>query len=83
MEIELTLENLKTIKLWHFLVMKDREATLEDNQTITKIKAFTIIELLVVVAIIAIISGKVQNFIPFVKLDSIFTCSHPSNYFPI
>ena len=42
MEIELTLENLKTIKLWHFLVMKDREATLEDNQTITKIKAFTI-----------------------------------------
>ena len=42
MEIELTLENLKVIKLWHFLVMKDREATLEDNQTITKIKAFAI-----------------------------------------
>ena len=42
MEIELTLENLKVIKLWHYLVMKDREATLEDNQTITKIKAFTI-----------------------------------------
>ena len=42
MEIELTLENLKVIKLWHFLVMKDSEATLEDNQAITKIKAFII-----------------------------------------
>ena len=42
MEIELTLENLKVIKLWHFLIMKDREATLEDNQTITKINAFAI-----------------------------------------
>ena len=42
MEIELTLENLKVIKLWHYLAMKDREATLGDNMTITKIKAFTI-----------------------------------------
>ena len=42
MEIELTLENLKVIKLWHFLAMKGREATLGDNMTITKIKAFTI-----------------------------------------
>jgi len=42
MEIELTLENLKVIKLWHFLAMKDREATLGDTQTVTKINAFAI-----------------------------------------
>ena len=42
MDIELTLGNLKVIKLWHYLAMKDREATLGDNMTITKIKAFTI-----------------------------------------
>ena len=37
--IELTLENLKVIKLWFYLVEKDRETTRADNQTITKIKA--------------------------------------------
>ena len=40
--IELTLENLKVIKLWFYLVSKDREATRADNQTITKIKAMAI-----------------------------------------
>ena len=40
--IELTLENLKIIKLWFYLVSKDREATRADNQTITKIKAMAI-----------------------------------------
>jgi len=40
--VELTLENLKVIKLWHYLAQKDREATLADNQTITKIKAMAI-----------------------------------------
>ena len=37
--VELTLENLKVIKLWYYLVQKDREATRADNETITKIKA--------------------------------------------
>jgi len=40
--VELTLENLKVIKLWYYLVQKDREATRADNQTITKIKAMVI-----------------------------------------
>ena len=43
--IELTLENLKTIKLWHYLVFKDtkeKELTRADIQTITKINALTI-----------------------------------------
>jgi len=40
--IELTLENLKVIKLWFYLVEKDRETTRADNQTITKIKAMAI-----------------------------------------
>ena len=40
--VELTLENLKVIKLWFYLVEKDREATRADNQTITKIKAMAI-----------------------------------------
>ena len=40
--VELTLENLKVIKLWFYLVGKDREATRGDNQTITKIKAMAI-----------------------------------------
>ena len=40
--IELTLENLKVIKLWYHLAQKDREATRADNQTITKIKAMAI-----------------------------------------
>ena len=37
--IELTLENLKVIKLWYHLAQKDREVTRADNETITKIKA--------------------------------------------
>ena len=42
--IELTLENLKVIKLWYHLAQKDkdREETRADNQTITKIKAMAI-----------------------------------------
>ena len=40
--VELTLENLKVIKLWYYLVQKDREATCADNETITKIKAMAI-----------------------------------------
>ena len=42
--LELTLENLKVIKLWYFLAQKDkdREESLQDNQTITKIKAMAI-----------------------------------------
>jgi len=40
--IELTLENLKVIKLWYHLTQKDREETRADNQTITKIKAMAI-----------------------------------------
>ena len=40
--IKLTLENLKVIKLWFYLVEKDRETTRADNQTITKIKAMAI-----------------------------------------
>ena len=40
--IELTLENLKVIKLWYYLAQKDREETRGDNQTITKINALAI-----------------------------------------
>ena len=40
--IELTLENLKVIKLWYYLTQKDREETRADNETITKIKAMAI-----------------------------------------
>ena len=40
--VELTLENLKVIKLWQYLVQKDRELTRADNETITKIKAMAI-----------------------------------------
>ena len=40
--IKLTLENLKVIKLWYYLIQKDREATRADNETITKIKAMAI-----------------------------------------
>ena len=40
--IELTLENLKVIKLWYHLIQKDREETRADNETITKIKAMAI-----------------------------------------
>ena len=40
--VELTLENLKVIKLWYYLVQKDREETRADHETITKIKAMAI-----------------------------------------
>ena len=40
--VELTLENLKVIKLWYYLVQKDREETRADNETITKINAMAI-----------------------------------------
>ena len=40
--IELTLENLKVIKLWYHLAQKDRDETRADNETITKIKAMAI-----------------------------------------
>ena len=40
--IELTLENLKVIKLWYHLAQKDREVTRVDNETITKIKGMAI-----------------------------------------
>ena len=40
--IELTLENLKVIKLWYYLTQKGREETRADNETITKIKAMAI-----------------------------------------
>ena len=40
--VELTLRNLKTIKLWKLLLPKDRELTQEDYETITKIDALII-----------------------------------------
>ena len=40
--IELTLENLKVIKLWYYLAQKDREETRGDNETITKINSLAI-----------------------------------------
>ena len=40
--IELTLENLKVIKLWYYLIEKGREETRADNETITKINAMAI-----------------------------------------
>ena len=40
--VELTLENLKVIKLWQYLAQKDRELTRADNETITKINAMAI-----------------------------------------
>jgi hypothetical protein len=39
---ELTLRNLKTIKLWKLLLPKDRELTREDYEAITKIDALII-----------------------------------------
>ena len=41
--VELTLRNLKTIKLWKLLLPKDRELTREDYETITKIDALIIV----------------------------------------
>ena len=40
--VELTLENLKVIKLWYHLAQKDREVARADNETITKINAMAI-----------------------------------------
>ena len=40
--VELTLRNLKTIKLWKLLLPKDRELTRADYETITKIDALII-----------------------------------------
>ena len=40
--VELTLQNLKTIKLWKFLLPKDRELTRADYETMTKIDALAI-----------------------------------------
>ena len=40
--VELTLRNLKTIKLWKLLLPKDRELTREDYETMTKIDALAI-----------------------------------------
>ena len=42
LRIDLTLENLKTIKLWYFLISKDRELTRADHETIAKINALAI-----------------------------------------
>ena len=41
--VELTLRNLKTIKLWKLLLPKDRELTREDYEAITKIDALIIV----------------------------------------
>ena len=40
--VELTLRNLKTIKLWKLLLPIDRELTREDYEAITKIDALII-----------------------------------------
>ena len=40
--VELTLRNLKTIKLWKLLLPKDRELTREDYEAKTKIDALII-----------------------------------------
>jgi hypothetical protein len=40
--VELTLQNLKTIKLWKFLLPKDRELTRQDYEAIAKIDALAI-----------------------------------------
>jgi|TARA_B100000586_G_scaffold93024_1_gene66252 hypothetical protein len=40
--VELTLQNLKTIKLWKFLLPKDRELTRQDYEVIAKIDALAI-----------------------------------------
>ena len=40
--VELILRNLKTIKLWKYLLPKDRELTREDYEAITKIDALAI-----------------------------------------
>ena len=43
-DIELTLENFQTIKLWHELLFKDKEQTQRDIEVMTKISAIIISE---------------------------------------
>ena len=43
-EIEITLENLQTIRLWHRLLFKNREETEKDIEVLTKITALIISE---------------------------------------
>ena len=42
MYLELTLENLKVIKLWHMIAMEHKQLTREDNEPKTKIDALAI-----------------------------------------
>jgi len=42
MYLELTLENLKVIKLWHMIAMEHKQLTREDNEAKTKIDALVI-----------------------------------------
>ena len=42
MYLELTLENLKVIKLWHMIAMENKHLTREDNEAKTKIDALAI-----------------------------------------
>jgi len=42
MYLELTLENLKVIKLWHMIAMEHKQLTREDNEAKTKIDALAI-----------------------------------------
>ena len=44
MDIELTIENLQTIKMWHKLLFKDSEETQRDIEVLTKISAMLITE---------------------------------------
>ena len=44
MDIELTIENLQTIKMWHKLLFKDGEETQRDIEVLTKVSAMLITE---------------------------------------
>ncbi len=44
MDIELTIENLQTIKMWHKLLFKDSQETQRDIEVMTKISAMLITE---------------------------------------
>jgi|TARA_B100001079_G_C16115066_1_gene384509 hypothetical protein len=44
LDIELTIENLQTIKMWHKLLFKDSEETQRDIEVLTKISAMLITE---------------------------------------
>ena len=43
-DIELTLENLQTLKLWHEILFKGKEETQRDIEVMAKISAFIISE---------------------------------------